>query len=262
MYENVSAQNAIVNNDKSEQEVETKLIVAPTSHDIVAPKAMFGLEGLEREDITLPRIKLTQAMSEEVSNGSVSPGVWLNTLSGQNYGSDFSFTPISVWKSRTFFSENRDETPICRSADSFVSINGFQCLLECPHDKAWDWKDGVPPLCTLGYNYLVIPLVDPFPAIVTLMKSSFKAGKALNTLLIAARCPAWFWIYELYAVKESNPKGTFYVAAVRKKIDDGKSVASDEEMRQLAEHFYYMAKAGKVNVDEGSEGEVGGDVPF
>jgi hypothetical protein len=82
------------------------------------------------------------------------------------------------------------------------------------------------------------------------MKSSLKAGKALNTLLMAARCPVWYWIYELYSVKQSNNRGTFYVAVVRKKIVDGKPVASDEETRQLAEHFYRMAKAGKVSIDD------------
>lgn len=242
------------------------LAVAPT-HNIVTPDAMLGLEGLEREDITLPRIKLTQALSDEVSNGNASPGEWLNTLSGQSYGTQFEFVPISVWRSRTYFSENRDDAPICRSANSFVSINEYQCLTECPHDRAWDWQeDRTPPRCTLSYNYLVIPLVDPFPAIVSLMKSSFKAGKALNTLLMAARSPAWHWTYEFYSVKQSNNKGTFHIAAVKKKIADGKPVASDDEMRQMAEQFYRMAKGGRITFDEGdSEARDAGDngeVPF
>jgi len=47
------------------------LVVAPTSH-IMTPDKMYGLETLDREDITLPRIKLGQAMSNEVSNGNAS----------------------------------------------------------------------------------------------------------------------------------------------------------------------------------------------
>jgi len=239
---------------QTEQEKETQngdkgLLTVPTSHDMVAPDAILGLEGIEREDITLPRIKLLQAMSDEVSNSNASPGDWLNTLSGQSYGTQFEFIPISVWKSRTYFAEKRDDSPICRSADSFMSVDGYCCMTECPHDRAWDWKGGVPPLCTLGYNYLVIPLIDPFPAIVTLMKSSFKTGKALNTLLMATCCPAWFWVYEFYSVRQSNSKGTFYVAAVKKKIVDDKPVASNDGMRQIAEHFYRMAKSGRIEAD-------------
>lgn len=247
MLENVTAQTG---QEEQRESNGRSLVVAPTSH-IVTPDAMYGLEGLEREDITLPRIKLTQAMSDEVSNGNASPGEWLNTLSGQSYGTQFEFVPISVWKSRTLFAENRDDSPICRSADGFVSIDGHQCLIECPH-KAWEWINGTPPRCTLGYNYLVIPIVDTFPAITTLMKTSFKAGKALNTLLVAARCPAWHWVYEFYSVKESNSRGTYYVAAVRKKIDDGKPVMTDETMRETAETFYHMMKAGRIDTEEES----------
>lgn len=243
-------------NAQTGQEQETtneakSLVVAPTSH-IVTPDEMYGLEGLNREDITLPRIKLAQAMSDEVANGNASPGAWLNALSGQSYGTQVEFVPISVWKSRTFFADNRDDSPICRSADSFTSIDGHRCKTECPFDNAWEWKDGAPPQCTLGYNYLVIPIVDPFPAITTLMKTSFKAGKALNTLLVAARCPAWHWVYEFYSVKESNSRGTYYVAAVRKKIDDGKPVMTDKTMRETAETFYHMMKAGRIDTEEES----------
>lgn len=226
--------------------------VAPTSH-LVTPDEMYGLEGLDREDLTLPRIKLLQAGSDEMASSSASPGEWLNTLSGQSYGTQFEFVPISVRKSRTLFAENRDDPPICRSADSFVSIDGHQCLIECPHNKAWEWINGTPPRCTMGYNYLVIPIVDTSPAITTLMKTSFKAGKALNTLLVAARCPAWHFLYEFYSIRESNQKGSYFVAAVRKKIENGKPVPTDEAMRKTAEAFYRMMKTGRISTEESVE---------
>ena len=208
MYENVSAQSATVDNAKSEQKVETRLVVAPTSH-IVSSDAMYGFEGIGREDIALPRIKLLQAGSDEIASSNVSPGEWLNTLSGQSYGTQFEFIPISVWKSRTLFAKNRDDSPICRSADGFISVDGYRCMTECPHDRAWEWKDSIPPLCAQAYNYLILPVEDPFPALISLMKTSLKTGKALNTLLMAARCPAWYWVYEFYSIRESNQKGTY-----------------------------------------------------
>jgi hypothetical protein len=85
------------------------------------------------------------------------------------------------------------------------------------------------------------------------MKSSYKAGKALNTLMIAARCPAWHWIYEFYSIRESNQKGTYYVAAVRKNMEDGKPIATDDETRQLAEQFYHMMKKGNIKADDDEE---------
>lgn len=250
MLENVTAQNGqeerTINENKG-------LVVAPTSHDIVATNEMLGLETLERDNITIPRIKLAQPVSEEVSNGNASPGEWLNTLSGQNYGTQFEFIPISVWKSRTYFAENRDDSPICRSPDGFVSIDGHRCKTECPHDNAWDWKDGVKPLCAEAYNYLILPVNDQFPAIVTLMRSNHDTGKDLNTMMIIARCPAWFWIYDFYSVRKSSQKGTYYVAGVRKKVEDGKSVPTDEATRGTAETFYQMMKTGRINTAEESE---------
>lgn len=248
--------------EETTQNEDKGLVAVPTSHDIVTPDEMLGLEGLEREDLTLPRIKLTQALSGEVSNGNASPGEWLNTLSGQSYGTQFEFIPISVWKSRTYFAENRDDSPICRSADGSTSIDGYRCKTECPHNNAWEWKDGMPPLCTQAYNYLVLPLNDQFPAIVTCMKSSYKAGKALNTLMISARCPAWFWVYEFYSIRESNQKGTYYVAAVRKKLADGKPVPTDEERRETAETFYHMMKSGRIDTEEENAEGFSTEPPF
>jgi hypothetical protein len=74
---------------------EKGLVVAPTNH-IITSDEMYGLEGINRDDITLPRIKLMQAMSDEVINGSASAGEWLNTLSNQSYGNNFEFVPVQV----------------------------------------------------------------------------------------------------------------------------------------------------------------------
>lgn len=257
MLENVTAQTG---QEEQRESNGRSLIVAPTSH-IVTPDEMYGLEGLDREDITLPRIKLLQAMSDEVTDSNASPGQWLNTLSGQSYGTQFEFIPISVWKSRTLFAENRDDSPLCRSADGFVSVDGHRCMTECPYNKAWEWKNGTPPPCTQGFNYLILPVDDPFPAITTLMKTSFKAGKALNTLLVAARCPAWYWVYEFYSIRESNPRGTYYVAAVRKRVEDGKPIPTDEAMRETAEAFYRMMKAGRIATERESE-DFSTEAPF
>lgn len=249
-------ENAHVNEQEEiTANAEKSLVAAPTSH-IIAPGDMCGLEELGREDFTLARIKLLQAMSDEVSNGEGNAGDWFNTLSRTSYGTSFIFVPVTVWKSRVHFAEDRGEQPICRSADGRTNVDGLLCSRECPHPEAQKWIDGNPPLCAQAFNYLLLPVNDDiaeFPAIVTLMKSSFQAGRKLNTLLMAARTPAWVWTYEFYAVKQSNAKGTFYVATVAKNVVDGKPVASDEETRELAEQFYRMSKTDKLRFDDEEE---------
>jgi hypothetical protein len=245
--------NAQIGQEETKINENKGLVVAP-KHDIVDPDVMLGLEGLGVEDIASPQIKLTQALSDAASNGNASPGEWFNSLSGQSYGTSFEFIPISVRRSRTLFAENRENPPICRSADGFVSLDGYRCKVECPHDRAWDWKDGMSPLCKEAYKYLVLPTAETFPATVTLMKSSLKKGKALNTLMIAARCPAWYWIYEFYSVRESNQKGSYFVAAARKKVEGGKPIPTDEAMRETAAAFYRMMKSGRIDTEEENEG--------
>lgn len=115
---------------------------------------------------------------------------------GENYGNSFEFTVIALWKSRTYFAEDRNEPPICMSLDGFTSINGHKCKNDCPHNTC-AWIDSNPPPCANQYNFLILPIheniPEGFPGIVTFMRTSYKAGQKLYTLLISARCSMWFW---------------------------------------------------------------------
>ena len=43
------------------------------------------------------------------------------------------------------------------------------------------------------------------------------------------------------------------MAAVRKKLEDGKPIASNDEIREFAEDLFKMAKVGKISVDDEEE---------
>lgn len=217
-------------------DLETKQNTESTQMPALPAQAMLsetaGLEELNREDFQIPRIKLLQSTSSEVQDGAGVAGEWLNTLSYEPYGNSLIFTPITLWKSRCMFD---DGEAVCRSPNAQESINGKLCY-ECPHSK-WR-KDRTPPACALAYNYLILPEDDAMAAIVQLSKTSFSAGRALNTLLVAARKLPFFYKYELRAVKRSNSYGTFYVATSKKYIIDGEPVETANEERELAKHFY------------------------
>lgn len=237
--------------DDEPEKVKNAIATVPTTHLVGTGEEIDGLDVLDPEDIATSRIKLLQPTSDEVANGQAA-GTWLNTLSGENYGDSFEFTVIGLWKSRTYFSEDRSEGTICRSPDGFTSVEGHKCQIECPHD-ANKWIDRSPPACNEQYNFLILPvseggIPEGFPSIVTMMKSSFKTGKKLYTLVVAARSPMWFWTYELSASQESNNRGTYYVADARKVITDGKTVATSDEVRQIAETFRRMKTEGRIQV--------------
>ncbi len=254
MLNNVSAINEATLNAKEKNEnepakVENAIAIAPTAH--IAE--IDGLDVLEPDDISTSRIKMLQPTSDEVAGEHIA-GTWLNTLSGEIYGERFRFTVIGIWKSRTYFSEDRSEGPICRSPDGFTSVEGHRCKIECPHNAA-AWIERRPPACNEQYNFLILPVSEDgipegFPSIVTMMKSSFKTGKKLYTLVVAARAPMWHWTYELSASQESNNRGTYYVADARKVITDGKPVATSDEVRHIAETFRRMKQEGRIQEEE------------
>ncbi len=264
MYNKEEALNAETfsaeeNNDKDPKRVEDKLAVAPTAN--IATIGGRGLEDISRADIIIPRIKLLQAMSNEVSDGTGNAGEYYNTL-GHSYGAQLNFAVVSRWRSRTLFADDLNEAPICQSLDGFISIDGKRCKVECPHNAAhWDNDNRIPPKCAEAINFLVLPEDETFPAICSFMRSSYRAGRELNTLLMAARCDVWCWKYQLFATKKIGNKGTYFKAGVRKLIEDGKPVQTEDSVRELAEQFYYMMKQGRINFEEEVDAEYNGEPP-
>lgn len=66
MYENVPAQSANENNEETQEKVDGNLIVAPTS-SIISQHEVRGLGQLSRDDLTMQRLKLLQAMVGGIS---------------------------------------------------------------------------------------------------------------------------------------------------------------------------------------------------
>jgi len=191
-------------------------------------------ENLDREDFKIPRVKLLQNTSAEVSDGIGTAGDFLNQLSLASYGNSLVFTPITLWKSRVFFEESK---VVCRSANGKESVDGYICELECPHNVSKWGPDRTPPRCALAYNYLILPENENMPAIIQLAKTSFSAGRSLNTMLVAERCPIWNYEYELRAIKKSNKFGTYFIMAAKKHIINGNPIKTTEDKRKTAIYF-------------------------
>lgn len=259
MYENVPAQSANENNDQEEQKVESKgeLAVAPTGY-IIKQDEKKGIGTIDADDLVWSRIKLGQATSNAVIEGSAKSGEWYDDSTEESFGPSFQFTLVSRWKSRTLFSEDRNEPPVCHSPNGIRSTDGFHCASECPHAARY-WKKDV-RVCTEMQNYLVIPEGKQFPAVVSLSKSSIKAAHAFNRLLLEAPGDVWCRQYEFHTVRQTDARGSYNVAKVRRTIVDGEHVATDKEIQQLAERYFYVAEARRddleVNVTTGESGEV------
>ncbi|MFH1328120.1 MAG: hypothetical protein ABIH76_04670 [Candidatus Bathyarchaeota archaeon] len=168
--------------------------------------ASMGLENIECTDIILPRIKLMQALSPEVSNGKAKPGDMINSLTGHNYGQSLEFVPLLHFKSRMFW-QDRDEgnAVLCSSDDAkkpkdpnaplkiakSLKITGFPKAIntcnECPFGKFdGDEEDDRKkrPKCTLYYNFPILIKGDEAPSALAMSRTKLKVGKKLISLAI------------------------------------------------------------------------------
>lgn len=257
MNNNFEAHSAASNNEEINENVDNNLMVASTAH-IATQDALYGLNGISKEDIKMPEVKLLHAMNPEVAEGIDVAGNFYNT-SGISYGSSLIFTVTARWKSRILFGENLDGEIICQSPNSFFSVDGHQCAVDCPHN-ATQWGDNrTPPRCAECHNFLILPDQEQFPARIRFKKSGIPTAQTLNGLLFAAGHPMWRWKYQLISVKKNGSRGAYYMPTVKKFIDeDGKPVESDPETQKTAENFYYMMTSGKVNLEE-AEGSNGAE---
>jgi hypothetical protein len=185
---------------------------------------------MDASDVQIPRLRLTQGLTQEVQDGNAKPGQWI--LTGFDPIDELKVIPIMFARNRNL----RDEegSILCHSNDAEVGEGEPGGV--CDGCVMNQWKDGdkgkrVPPRCTFSYVYIVyIPLWSTM-ALVEFKRTSITAGKTLNTI-VATRGIGNVAV-KLRAAKQTGNKGTFYQAIV------GPDHATPEE---LADARMYIRK--------------------
>jgi len=207
-----------------------------------------GFEDVDvQRDIIMPRVAILQSTSQMVIDGLGRLGELADSLSKENFGSEFTFIPIYHFPTRCKF--DIEKGLVCQSRDGLTcTMNsdgkhdlGQQCI-NC-EDAQWPAEGG--PDCSLVYNFPALNAVNlvAFPIAISLMKTSSKAGKKLISLAFRSGEDMFSRKYKLYTKKETNDKGTYAVADV-----ELVGRASDEEYA-VAKKFYEMLKQRRVDVD-------------
>jgi len=167
---------------------------------------------LDREDLNIPRMRIAQQMSTEVSqHHTAEMGDLLVT--GHPSVKSVTFIIIGSTKAR----EYRDEDDVlCQSPDGKRGYGnpGIVCA-DCKL-KEWGWNEskqkGVPPPCTQIYSFLVYSLEHDMVLTVDFKRTSLNEGKQLNSLLVSRGG------YGKFAVKMSTTiktgKNTYAVPTV------------------------------------------------
>lgn len=234
-------------NGKSEAPDEALVksnISIPGLAQVDVPKERVD-RGIDSEDIVVPRIKLLQPTSAEVTDQVAHAGAFLNSVTNEVLPEELHVLIFTHFKSRVYFAKPEDGGGVkCISPDG---IEGSEYGV-CANCNFRLWKEGTPPACALVHNYPAYVLNageikgEPLPIALSLMKTSSKEARKLNTA-VEVGGGNWFdAVYVVRSEKQTNDKGTFFVYRIEKL-----RAASDDE-RKLG-YWAYSRFKGRLDVE-------------
>jgi|SRR3990167_5287749 len=223
----------------------------------------FGgqMVNVRQEIIKIPRLKLTQKMSQAAGSGLGKEGDFVCELIAMNYGKTVTIIPIVTSESASLLYDSRDpvKTPapmqdgsiVCRSNDLIRNIEGQLCK-DCPYGAYWkDWGvDGTPPKCKTAIDVICLVEGSDRPVVLSFRKKSMPAGKALVNFIVndSARVP---FGSKYVLVSEQGTQDNYKFMVISPGMQ--KKSLSDEELTQvipIAKRIFEARKKGAVEAEE------------
>lgn len=221
-------------------------------------------------DILVPRLLLSQALSEFVVDGVAKQGELIKSLTGEVVGGPdqpVDIVPLHITNHWVMFEEINGKYEYRTMEPRFEkdsnlpwefqhngakwkrvkAINLFALLLKDIQSSKQDVSDGEMP----DLDKVLLPVMISFRS------TSFAAGKVIATHFAKAKALAhigakpWGYSLVLKSEKVKNDKGTFFILNV-----DGKAKPLSKESTGEAEAWVSRLKASNVAVDESFESEV------
>lgn len=202
--------------------------------------AQAALAGIHKEDLQLPVIKVTQQLSREVTDGDVESGHFVNTLTGEDLGTEIELVVCHYFRGRFFapregefegrtFVAGGDTAPSTWPAEyagqKFVDIpDAEETYRDRVNSGEIEWGRG--PAITTTHNYIGYLLSDPgVPVRVSLMRTSAPAARKINTLISFGNRSPWNAAIKLEAeLRQDKQQRPFYVV----KATQGRQTSADE----------------------------------
>tara|TARA_R100001594_G_scaffold33685_6_gene62456 strand:+ start:1389 stop:2195 length:807 start_codon:yes stop_codon:yes gene_type:complete len=223
--------------------------------------AEYSGEGVEdTSDLAVvPRVKLLQALSPEVSEGDEKGGHFYHTIAEQSMGSEVMMIPLLVTKSVILWRPRRDGGGILARADDGIHWDRpdqeFDVKLDSGKQVVWYTgksvqqsglsqfgssdpdDDNSKPAATLNINIVSWFPDEPAmsPAIISLSKASLGVGKKFVSKLGISRLPTWSRIFKMSSYKHDHASGTFFDY----KFEGAGTIDEDTapEMRSMYQYF-------------------------
>lgn len=257
--------------------------------------ARAGKENIDTSDMIVPRIALTQALSEQVEQGLVAPGNFWHTILEESFGPEIDDLVIVHHSKRYVLWSPRHMGGgiLARASDGKrwdEQFRGMKFTVRPSKDRpryevewvigdnmevgrdvglgAWgtsdpgnDKDDGnpdSPPAATLTHVLVCISLSRPEmgPFTVLLQRTAERVAKDLLTKINLDSAPIYGQVYKMSVKTDTGDSGDYY----NYKFTKNGHVSTEAEY-EAAKKWHEMFVATGVKTDEGeAEGSRGGDV--
>jgi hypothetical protein len=192
-------------------------------------------DGLDVDDLEMPRLKLLQASSPELAEfNNAKQGEFWHSLIDERLGSTVRICPIYIDRRFILWRPREAGGGILARADDgkhwTPADAEFTVKLKSGHEVKWRTARTVaasrldrrgsynpsdpnsPPAATRMYSIVCSfpDRQDSPPAVVTLQWAATKAATKLIDILKAQRAPSFGVIFEMTAFKDKSPSGEFY----------------------------------------------------
>lgn len=183
---------------------------------------------LDADEIQLPRLRLAQGLTQEVSEGTAKSGQWL--LTGEEPLDSVTVVPLMMGRYRVARDPQDTEGRIiiCQSDDARVGVGtpGGNCAT-CPlKEFSQDPRTGrsVKPACSMTYRYLGWSVEHQVLVELHFSKTATAAAKFINTFVSTKRLGNF--AIELKSKAQTSNNRTFYVPVVKLSQVDADELAT------------------------------------
>lgn len=223
--------------------------------------AREGMEDIDRDDLTLPRVRVIQPTSKLEGER----GHFHHNLTGECVGS-MNAVLLKITKTRVYWDpDDLAAPPVCATDDNkrpraehAGKFTPTGLCKDCAH-AVWG-EDRTPPDCRLTYTFLAADRDhDDMPFLIGLAGSSAKNAKKLISTFFLRGAPLWSRPVVIHSMEVKNDKGRFYEVLI---VPNGGEVFDWQPYRVM----YLALQAATITADTeqtlGATDNVEEEMPF
>lgn len=201
-----------------------------------------GVDGIDSEDVAIPRLKLAQALTPDVQEGTLKAGDLFLNVTGEVLASEdnpLRIIPVAVGKEYILWNPERGEGILARAKRVFhggrarYQWDNQDQIFDVKFRKGpavrWETKrfvednglhrfgSSIPgdpssgPAATAHHNFVcVLPDHDNMVVALSLSRSQEKKAKDLNTMLKMSKMPIYGRVFTVATTRERNASGDEY----------------------------------------------------